>query len=179
MSQDKTISLDSLIKGGITKPSTNSFPGQPLPDQPVPDRKVPDEEIAREVRRITLLEYSHEKIPCYGITTLSIDRLFHDMVLMIILFCMRTGKDMDDHPDVYQWSLRTLFPILTKPEWKEFTSEFFEEKTELGDEIYETIQQQIVDPLFDSFSMRYFAWLCAWRYFTVKTKEKKEKELQP
>lgn len=172
--EKKTLSLDSFIKGGITKPSTKILPEQPLPDQ-----VFPKEQIAREIRRITFIEYSHERIPCYGTTTLSIDRLFHDMVLLIILFCMRTGKDMDDHPDVYQWSLHKLFPILTKPEWKEFTCEFFEEKTELGDEIYETIQQQIVDPLFDSFSMRYFAWLCAWRYFTVKTKEKKEKELQP
>lgn len=133
-----------------------------------------------ETKEVQMMHLMNDDVGGYWETCYGIDKLFQTMVMKQILFMTFNDIEKSEASDVYHWCTTTLLTRVTQPEWKTLVVDYFEEKTELGDDLAKTIQSQIVDPMLTSYTMQFLTWVCAWRNFSVKSKEEKMKaQMEP
>lgn len=139
-----------------------------------------EEEEQLETKESQMMHLLNDDVGGYWETCFGIDKLFQTMVMKQILFMTFNDIEKSEASDVYHWCTTTLLTRVTQPEWKTLVVDYFEEKTELGDDLARTIQSQIVDPMLSSYTMQFLTWVCAWRNFSVKSKEEKMKaQMEP
>lgn len=142
--------------------------------------RADEEEGQLETKENQMMRLMNDDVGGYWETCYGIDKLFQTMVMKQILFMTFNNIEKNEDSDVYHWCTTTLLTRVTQPEWKTLVVGYFEEKTKLGDELASTIQSQIVDPMLSSYTMQFLTWVCAWRNFSVKSKEEKMKtEMEP
>lgn len=143
-------------------------------------QKMRDEENQLETKEIQMMHLLNDDVGGYWETCFGIDKLFQTSVMKQILFLANSEKEKSECPEVFHWVATSLLAQVSQPEWRTLVVDFFEEKTKLGDDLARTIQTQTVDPKLSSYSMQFLVWLCAWRNFSVKSKEQKMKaQIEP